>query len=343
MATNEILPFAQGVGANVQDQAAYTAEPLRSSGNVAGIARSNVNNKALRQATLMASALAQFIADNQANDVVDTATFTDIATWLEAAIVAASPQVDAGAVQAFARATAPTGWLKANGAAVSRTTYANLFNALVTAAGFTSQTFTVTIASPGVFTKSAHGFLGGERLRLSTTGALPTGLNTTTDYFVERIDANTFYLTTNIPFGTRVNTSGVQSGTHSYLQSWWGLGDGSTTFNLPDLRGEFPRGWDDGRGIDTSRAFGSEQKGTAHNFDIGAAPAILGDKVSAATDPGVGRIGIGLDTGVVSDYSPSAGFYSSASSGAGNLTDSTDLAWGVMRPRNVALLYCIKY
>ncbi|MFL9669754.1 phage tail fiber protein [Variovorax sp. AB1(2024)] len=39
----------------------------------------------------------------------------------------------------------------------------------------------------------------------------------------------------------------------------FGSGDGSTTFNLPDDRGNFDRGWDDGRGIDAGRAFGSEQ------------------------------------------------------------------------------------
>jgi microcystin-dependent protein len=39
----------------------------------------------------------------------------------------------------------------------------------------------------------------------------------------------------------------------------WGAGDGSSTFALPDMRGEFPRGWDDSRGIDAGRAFGSAQ------------------------------------------------------------------------------------
>lgn len=39
----------------------------------------------------------------------------------------------------------------------------------------------------------------------------------------------------------------------------YGAGDGSTTFNLPDLRGEFLRGWDDGRGVDPGRALGSWQ------------------------------------------------------------------------------------
>ena len=41
----------------------------------------------------------------------------------------------------------------------------------------------------------------------------------------------------------------------------YGTGDGSTTFNLPDMRGEFLRGWDNGRGIDSGRALGSSQNG----------------------------------------------------------------------------------
>lgn len=43
----------------------------------------------------------------------------------------------------------------------------------------------------------------------------------------------------------------------------YGAGDGSTTFNLPDLRGEFIRGWDNGKGIDPGRELGSNQEGTS--------------------------------------------------------------------------------
>lgn len=82
MATSEILVFAEGPGANLETQAAYAADPLRATGNVAGIARSAINNKAIHQGTLMAAALAKFMADNQINNVVDTATVADLATWL---------------------------------------------------------------------------------------------------------------------------------------------------------------------------------------------------------------------------------------------------------------------
>ena len=39
-----------------------------------------------------------------------------------------------------------------------------------------------------------------------------------------------------------INTSGSQSGTHTGLSYLYGNGDGSTTFNIPDLRGASPRG-----------------------------------------------------------------------------------------------------
>jgi microcystin-dependent protein len=39
----------------------------------------------------------------------------------------------------------------------------------------------------------------------------------------------------------------------------WGAGDGSTTFNVPDFRGTSRRTWDNGKGLDPSRAFASYQ------------------------------------------------------------------------------------
>lgn len=46
----------------------------------------------------------------------------------------------------------------------------------------------------------------------------------------------------------------------------YGAGDGSTTFRLPDARGEFLRGWDNGRGIDSGRSFGSTQSDAIRNI-----------------------------------------------------------------------------
>ncbi|MER9911714.1 hypothetical protein NKJ71_13880 [Mesorhizobium sp. M0050] len=80
-----------------------------------------------------------------------------------------------------------------------------------------NPTFTVTIASPGVVTETAHGRSTGDAIQLATTGALPTGLVAATTYFLNVIDANTYNLRLT-PEGANINTSGTQSGTHSIVQ-----------------------------------------------------------------------------------------------------------------------------
>ena len=82
----------------------------------------------------------------------------------------------------------------------------------------TSSTATLSIATPCIVTMTAHGFVHGQRCQIATTGALPTGLAVSTTYFIEVIDANSFYLCTtraNVAAGTRIATSGSQSGTHT--------------------------------------------------------------------------------------------------------------------------------
>lgn len=207
----------------------------------------------------------------------------------------------------------PTGWLDCDGSAVSRTTYADLFAYLVTNSGFSAQTFTVTIASPGVVTRASHGFEGGERVRLSTSGALPTGLDAATDYYVVYIDANTFYLASTFG-GTPINTSGSQSGTHTYLQSYWGLGNGTTTFNLPLLRDAFVRGWGSAREIGTRQA---EMIGP--HTHLGTTGVESADHTHNLTSDG-GRHGL-------NDANPGSSFYTSdgdTNGGHGGKTQATN-------------------
>lgn len=140
---------------------------------------------------------------------------------------------DTGDVKWSARRTAAAGWLKCDGSANSRTVYAALFAAIVPSLG----TFTVTLASPGVFTLTAHGLVIGDQVYLTTTGALPTGLAANTIYYVVSTPtADTFTLSATLG-GSAINTSGSQSGTHTLRLCPYGLGDGSTTFNLPDAPG----------------------------------------------------------------------------------------------------------
>jgi microcystin-dependent protein len=167
-------------------------------------------------------------------------------SWSVAEINANLP----GEVAFYAMNSAPSGWLKANGAAVSRTTYAALFAAI-----------------------------------------------------------------------------GVT----------FGVGDGSTTFNLPDLRGEFIRGWDDGRGVDAGRVFGSAQSDAIRE--------ITGDLGVTGTG---GRGGITTATGAFTSISSGGGIMDTTSSfsstrvvrfSASTVVPTAD----ENRPRNVALLACIKF
>jgi hypothetical protein len=79
----------------------------------------------------------------------------------------------------------------------------------------------MTIASPCVVTLNAHGYAAGDPIKFGTTGALPTGVNTTDFFYViaSGLTANTFRFSTS-PGGAARNTSGSQSGTHSVWLDW---------------------------------------------------------------------------------------------------------------------------
>jgi hypothetical protein len=96
---------------------------------------------------------------------------------------------------------------------------------------------------------------------------------------------------------------------------------------LPDLRSEFIRGWDNGKNVDTGRAFGSNQTGTH----------ITGDNGTAAAAQGIGRL---TQANVDPPDGTNRDIYFLGS--AGTLTSNSTDYWGQTRPRNVALLPCIK-
>jgi microcystin-dependent protein len=57
----------------------------------------------------------------------------------------------------------------------------------------------------------------------------------------------------------------------------------SATFSLPDVRGEFPRFWDDGRGLDTGRVCGTVQAQLMLAHAHGGTALYVGDHAHAAT------------------------------------------------------------
>jgi len=77
------------------------------------------------------------------------------------------------------------------------------------------QISTITQGTPGILTKKSHGLKENDRIRLTTSGSLPTGLDTSTDYYVIYRSNDTFALklTSN---GLAINTTSSGAGTHRY-------------------------------------------------------------------------------------------------------------------------------
>ena len=198
----------------------------------------------------------------------DSAASNSLKKISYANLVPAGSGAITGEIRMWSTPTSPTGWLNCSGTAVSRTTYATLFSTICPSLGNP----TITIATPAVVTLTNHGLVTGDTVYFTTTGALPTGLSVNTIYYAIYVSSSTFNVSSTYG-GAAINTSGSQSGTHTLVRCPYGLGDGSTTFNLPDFRGRTPIG------TGTGTATGA----TLHNLGLAPISGASGEETHTLT------------------------------------------------------------
>jgi hypothetical protein len=81
----------------------------------------------------------------------------------------------------------------------------------------TAPTVTISNASPGVVTRAGHNLLADDTVEFATTGALPTGLSVTTQYYVKTVIDNDTFTVSATRGGAAVATSSAGSGTHTLV------------------------------------------------------------------------------------------------------------------------------
>lgn len=132
----------------------------------------------------------------------------------------------------------------------------------------------------------------------------------------------------------------------SVIGETYGKGDGFNTFNVPDMRGEFLRGWDDSRGVDPGRQLGTAQgdqnKSHSHSGSTDSGGGHSHTYVDGRPMNPAGRaIAAGGDHQGIWENTQSR---TTDRSGSHSHSISTSNSGGTeSRPRNVAMLACIKF
>lgn len=160
--------------------------------------------------------------------------------------------------------------------------------------------------------------------------------------------------------GSPISRTGIYADLFAAISTTYGVGDGSTTFNVPDLRGVFIRGYNDGSltSPDSGRAFNATVQPAANLSHTHSASQPTHNHT--ATDSGHAHaIPFANGSGGAS-YTPIAALQGQNTASAANTVSSTAnitvanvatppvitvVADGTTeaRPVNIALLYCIKY
>lgn len=231
--------------------------------------------------------------------------------------------------------------------------------------------FTGTVDSAGDIVMAGTGAL---KLPNGTTAQRPTAatgqirFNSTTTEFEGYNGSAWGGLASGVPVGTilahaantpptgflECNGSNISRSTYatlfSTISTTFGVGDGSSTFALPDLRGQFIRGWANTGSTDASRVFGSTQtdqnKNHTHTTD---STSLTGGIRKISEGFGAGGSATGVFTKTADGNNTITGSSSTSPVGGvdfdGTHTHTISSSGGgtEARPTNLALMYIIKF
>ncbi|CFR19435.1 phage tail protein [Yersinia kristensenii] len=320
MAKNEILPFGIGANANVLTPAKYEALAARIGGFSSGVAASEQLNTVWRQSTFIASVLAQFIANRSNKDVLDDGGAAALLTNLELAI------------KTYANSNLPAASTTVAGIAKLSSETNSSSEAL---AATPKAVKTVSDAA----LKSSNNL---SEIKAAGTAAMAAAIDNL------GISANLIPVGTPIPWPTatppigwlKCNGNSFSATTYPKLALAYPSGV------LPDLRGEFIRGWDDGRGADAARTLLSAQSDAIRNITAGTNTAPYKGWLAN------GQLAVGDGAGALSVTSVGTQVYSAISTPSTSLPvnwfywnfDSSRVVPTAAenRPRNIAFNYIVR-
>ncbi|HDJ9686742.1 phage tail protein [Escherichia sp. MOD1-EC5350] len=262
MAKNDFKAFATDRNANVMPQKEWEALPALLSGFTAGKASSAQVNKVIRQASFIAAALAQYTANKSGLDVLDDGDLNGFITKMSSAFGKDYQALDATLTALAGLATG-----------ANKLPY-------FTGTDKAAQTDLTKVGRDIIGKNTIADILA--YLGLGEGSALPVGVP--------------------VPWPSATPPTGWLkcNGAAFDKVKYPKLAKVYTTGKLPDLRGEFIRGWDDGRGVDSGRTLLSAQSDTLQNItgsflDMTAGPnnSAVGVFTSSVLTPNLASLATG--------------------------------------------------
>jgi|GEM_PF-2989731 len=329
MASTNFKIFNEGMSADrTFSDAEYEVATQRQGGVIPGMALSRLHNKLYRQSTAMAKAIADFLVE-QGRDCLDN-DVPGITTSLQAAILniasgQASSEIETHNTSTNAHTDLLHLWQSGKAYKVGDIVYSPNLPSYAYAECIVAGTSGANEPIwPAVAEEVTDGTVRWRIRDIKSGSGMPIG--SILAYPVDSIPAG--YLKCNGAAVGRVTYPEL----FALIGTTYGAGDGSTTFNVPDLRGEFIRGWGDGRNVDSGRVLGSAQRDALQTHDhflptstgLGDARWCIPDTIWKASNGNEFPVD-GNNTAARTYPGSSAGTFASET-----------------RPRNVAMLYCIK-